>query len=134
MNTPISKTNTVHLILDEILRKRQIQIEEKRVKIFKKFEKELPETVVHDEQLRYVLDTLLHYALSSTLPEGSIGFLTKSVEAAKAADGQRVSRREDRCVDILIVFTGYQTSAERFETVLGISPPGKTTPPSWNCG
>jgi nitrogen-specific signal transduction histidine kinase len=126
MNTPISKTNTVHLILDEILRKRQKQIEERRIKIFKKFERELPETIVHDEQLRYVIDTLLQYALSSILPEGSIGFLTKSVEAPKAVtDGQPVPKREDRCVEILIVFTGYRTSAERFETVLGISPSGQ---------
>ena len=126
MNTPISKTNTVHLILDEILRKRQNQIEEKRIRIFKKFEKDLPETIVHDEQLRYVLDTLLHYALSSILPDGSIGFLTKSVALPKAVtDGQPLPKGEDRCLDILIVFTGYRTSAERFETVLGISPSGE---------
>jgi hypothetical protein len=129
MNTPISKTNTVHLILDEILRKRQNQIEEKRIRIFKKFEKELPETIVHDEQLRYVLDTLLHYALSSTLPDGSIGFLTKSVAPPKAVtDGHPLPKREDRCLDILIVFTGYRTAAERFETVLGISPSGEDDP------
>jgi len=29
------------------------------------------------------------------------------------------------CLDILIVFTGYRTSAERFETVLGVSPSGE---------
>jgi len=123
MNTPINKTNTVHLILEEILKNREIQIEGKKIKIFKKFEKELPETIVHDEQLRYVLDTLLQHALSSTLPDGSIGFLTKSIDLPRAAiDDQAVSKREDRCLEILIVFTGYRTSAERFETVLGISP------------
>jgi light-regulated signal transduction histidine kinase (bacteriophytochrome) len=123
INTPISKTNTVHLILDEILRKRENQIEESRIKIFKKLEKELPETIVHDEQLRYVLDTLLQYALSSVLPEGSIGFLTKSIDLPRAVmDAQTGAEREDRCLEILIVFTGYRTSAERFETVLGISP------------
>ena len=123
MNTPINKTNTVHLILEEILKNREIQIEGKKIKIFKKFEKELPETIVHDEQLRYVLDTLFQHALSSTLPDGSIGFLTKSIDLPRAViDDQAVSKREDRCLEILIVFTGYRTSAERFETVLGISP------------
>ncbi|MEI9477712.1 MAG: sigma 54-interacting transcriptional regulator [Deltaproteobacteria bacterium] len=123
INTPISKTNTVHLILEEILRKRENQIKERRIKIFKKLEKELPETIVHDEQLRYVLDTLLQYALSSILPDGSIGFLTKSIDLPRAVmDAQTVTEREDRCLEILIVFTGYRTSAERFETVLGISP------------
>jgi light-regulated signal transduction histidine kinase (bacteriophytochrome) len=126
MNTPICKTNTVHLILEESLGKRQPQIEEKRVKIFKKFEKELPETVLHDEQLRYVLDTLLQYALSSILPDGSIGFLTRSASSPKAVtDGRAIPLTEDRCLDILIVFTGYRTSAERFAAVLGMSPFGQ---------
>jgi nitrogen-specific signal transduction histidine kinase len=89
-------------------------------------EKELPETIVHDEQLRYVLDTLLQYALSSVLPEGSIGFLTKSIDLPRAVmDAQTGAEREDLCLEILIVFTGYRTSAERFETVLGISPFGQ---------
>jgi len=122
MNTPISKTNTVHHILEEILGKRRLQIEEKQIKIIKKFERELPETALHDEQLRYVLDTLFQYALSSILPDGSIGFLTRSATAPKASDeGQLVPLTQDRYLDILIVFTGYRTSAERFETVLGTS-------------
>ena len=126
INTPISKSNTIHLILDEILRGRQNQIEEKRIKVFKKFDKELPETTVHDEQLKYVLDTLLQYALSSTLPDGSIGFLTRSAPLVKSVtDGQPLPGGEERCLDILIVFTGYRTSAERFETVLGVSPSGE---------
>ena len=94
INTPISKTNTVHLILEEILRKRENQIEERRIKIFKKLEKELPETIVHDEQLRYVLDTLLQYALSSILPDGSIGFLTKSIDLPRAVMDGQTGRRE----------------------------------------
>jgi hypothetical protein len=37
-------------------------------------------------------------------------------------EAQTGAEREERCLEILIVFTGYRTSAERFETVLGISP------------
>ena len=40
-------------------------------------------------------------------------------------DAQTGAEREDLCLEILIVFTGYRTSAERFETVLGISPFGQ---------
>lgn len=124
INTPVSKTNTVHLILEDILKKRESQIGGKKVKIIKKFEKELPETIVHDEQLRYILDTLFQYALASVLPDGSIGCVTKSFDLPSAMiDGRAVSKKEDRCVEILILFTGYRTSAERLESVLGISLP-----------
>jgi hypothetical protein len=123
INTPTAKSDTIHLVLEEIFKKRGGQIDERRIKIFKKFEKGLPETIVHDEQLRYVLDTLFQYALSSTLVGGSIGFLTKSFDLPMGTREEEIpSRREGRLVEILIVFTGYRTWAERFETVLGRSP------------
>ena len=59
------------------------QLEDKKIKIFKKLEKDLPETVVHDEQLKYILNALLQYAIPSIPPHGSIGFLTKSFEYVK---------------------------------------------------
>jgi two-component system NtrC family response regulator len=37
INTPIVKTNTVHFILEEALRRHKVQLEDKKIKIFKKF-------------------------------------------------------------------------------------------------
>ncbi len=122
INTPIKKANTVNLILQEIIRKYEAQLEERRVKIFKKFEKDLPETTVHDEHLRYILDSILQYALPSIPPEGSIGFLTKSSDLrTRKGDLQAVVQKDDRSIEVLIVFSGYRKLGEPFEAVLGVS-------------
>ena len=122
INTPVEKTNTVHLILEEMLKKYEARLEEKRIRVFKKFEKDLPETVVHDEQLRYILNSILQYALPSIPPEGSIGFLDQIAQCLKKERGRAIAsvRKDGRFIEILIVFTGYKKPVEQFETVLGI--------------
>jgi nitrogen-specific signal transduction histidine kinase len=102
INTPIEKKDTVHFILEEILRRHEGQLQDRNIKIFKKFEKDLPETTVHEEQLRYILDALLQYVLPSVPPNGSIGFLTKSLDPrTEAAEANK-------------------KPVEQFESVLGI--------------
>ena len=121
INTPIEKKDTVHFILEEILRRYEVQLQDRHIKIFKNFEKDLPETTVHEEQLRYVLDALLQYALPSIPPNGSIGFLTKSFDGrAETAEGNKFQKRNGRYIEILIVFTGYKRPVEQFGSVLGI--------------
>ena len=122
INTPIEKRNTVHFILEDVLKKHEMQLEDKKIKIFKKFEKDLPETVVPDEQLRYILNALLQYALPSIPPNGSIGLLTKSFDLqTEMPDDKKIYQKDGRYIEILIVFTGYKKPIEQFETVLGIS-------------
>jgi len=118
INTPIVKANTVHTVLDEALKKDASQIEEKKIKIIKKFEKELPETIVPEEQLRYIFHSLIEYAVSLTLSNGSIGMLTKSLIVPKGGE----SDREGRYVEIVIIFSGCRKSADKIETVLGTPP------------
>jgi len=121
INTPIEKRDTIHSILEDVLKKHESQLENKKIKLFRKFEKDLPETIVHDEQLRYILNALLQYAIPFISPNGSIGFLTKSFDAeAQTADGRTSPQPGGRYIEILIVFTGYRKPFEQFETVLGI--------------
>jgi nitrogen-specific signal transduction histidine kinase len=121
INTPIEKKDTIHFILEDVLKKHEPQLEDKKIKIFKKFEKDLPETVVHDEQLRYILSALFEYAFPFISPNGSIGFLTKSFNAeTETVDGRTSNQRDGRYVEILIVFTGYKKPFEQFETILGL--------------
>jgi nitrogen-specific signal transduction histidine kinase len=121
INTPIEKKDTIHFILEEILRRHEGQLQDRKIKIFKKLEKDLPETTVHDEQLKYILDALLEYALPSIPPNGSIGFLTKSFDPrTETADDNKSRKRNGRYIEILIVFTGYKKPVEQFEAVLGI--------------
>jgi nitrogen-specific signal transduction histidine kinase len=121
INTPIEKKDTVHFILEDVLKNHEAQLEDRSIKVFKKFEKDLPETIVHDEQLRYILNALLQYALPFISPNGSIGFLTKSFDVeAETPDLRTYPQRSERYIEILIVFTGYRKPFEQFETVLGI--------------
>ena len=119
INTPIEKKDTIHFILEDVLRKHETEFEHRKIKLFKKFEKDLPETTVHDEQLRYILSALLQYAIPFISPSGSIGFLTKSYDmGTDTAGGLRPWN--GKYIEILIVFTGYRKPFEQFETVLGI--------------
>jgi nitrogen-specific signal transduction histidine kinase len=121
INTPLEKTNTVHYIIEDVLKKHEVQLEDKKIRIFKKFEKDLPETVVHDEQLRYIFNSLLQYAIPSIPPNGSIGFLTKSFNVQKqTGDDKSILQKDGRYIEILIVFTGYKKPVEQLESVLGI--------------
>lgn len=121
INTPLKKTDTVHFILEDVLRKNGAQFENKKIKIFKKYEKDLPETVMHDEQLRYIFHSLLQYALPSIPPNGSIGLLTKTLQSQTDGNGKKtLSRKDERCIEIMMVFTGYKKSPDQFESVLGI--------------
>lgn len=113
INHPIEKKNTVHEVIEEVLKKHGAQIEERQIKIFKKYEKDLPETTVHDEQLRYILTSLVQYAIPAIPSTGSIGFLTKSVDDPK--------RNENgKSVEILVVFTGYKKPAESLEALFEV--------------
>ena len=121
INTPIEKKNTIHFILEDILKKNEVQLELKKIKIFKKFENDLPETVVHDEQLRYILNSLLQYAIPSIPPNGSIGLLTKITDIHKETTGDKKFLEKDgKYIEILIVFTGYKRHVDQFESILGI--------------
>jgi len=119
VNTPLSKTNTVNSILEEVFKRHEAQLETKKVKVFKKLEKDLPETIVHDEHLKYILNSILQFAVPSISLNGSIGFLTKSF----TPEGERKGpvRRDGKYIEIMIAFTGYKRPVEPFETLLGIS-------------
>ncbi|HSB03903.1 MAG TPA: sigma 54-interacting transcriptional regulator [Thermodesulfobacteriota bacterium] len=122
VNTPLNKTNTIHQILEEVLKRYGAAFEEKEIKIFKKFEKDLPETMVHDEQLRYIFHSLLQYVLPSLPPHGSIGFLTKWVAAPKRLKKEELpSEKEGESIEILMIFTGFKRPMDAYETVFGLS-------------
>ena len=109
VSTPSIKSNTVHSLLEEIVERHRNEIEEKKVRLFKKFEKGLPETVLHEEQLRYVFNSILQYAIAAIPPNGSIGLLTKLSDHQKTAGEKKgPSQKEDRYVEILVGFTGYK--------------------------
>jgi signal transduction histidine kinase len=113
IHTPIRKTNTVHNIMEEVLKKNQAKLEEKGIKVLKKLEKGLPETAVPDEQLKYILSSLLQYAMTLTPPDWNLGLSTRSFILDKeAAEVEGLFKRDGRYIEISVVFPGRQRPSE----------------------
>ncbi len=111
LRTPIKKKNTVHTIIEEVLKKHQRKLEEKGIKILERFEKDLPETVVPDEQLGYVLSSVLQYAMVVTPPRWNIALLTKSLLIeTETGEGKGLLKRDGRQIEISVVFGVHQRS------------------------
>jgi nitrogen-specific signal transduction histidine kinase len=119
INTPILKKNTIHIILEEILETSEGQIQAKGIKILKKFEENLPETFIHDEQVRFILNSVMQYAILSTPYDGSIGFLTRSIDQkgiGTTEDKVKVVPLKDRrYIEIFILSTGHKDVFEQLE-------------------
>jgi signal transduction histidine kinase len=107
VTTPIKKTDTVNTLIEEALKKNQIQLKEKGVKLFKKLEKDLPEIIVPDEHLKYILNSVLQYVIASTPANGNIEFLTKFLISRNGGGKEQASFEEHGgYIEILIVFAG----------------------------
>jgi len=113
INTPIIKSNTISLILEEVLEANEKQIQGKTIKIFKKCEKDLPETFIHDEQVRFILNSVLQYAILSTPVNGTIGLLVKSFDFQNGPPVKKISPdRNGGYVETAIGFTNEKESPE----------------------
>jgi hypothetical protein len=115
INNPVTKTNTVNTLIEEEIKKYELELEEKKIRIFKTLEKNLPETAVSDDQLRYVLSCVLQYTMAMIPTSGNLGLFTKNVVLQK----EMGEDREWKFVEILVAYTGYRKPVEQFR-----SPPG----------
>ncbi len=107
LTTPIPKRDSVNKLIEVVLKRHQVRLEEKKIKIFKIFEVDLPETIVPDEELKFILDSLLQYTMVLIPSGGNIEFLTKSVVLPREADGDKeFIKRNGKCIQIAVTFTG----------------------------
>jgi hypothetical protein len=119
--TPIRKTNTVHNLIEKVLKKYQPVFEKRETLIFRRFEKDLPEVIVPDEQLRYILDSVLQYILGSMPSGGGISFSTRSLVIQENEDEKKALLEQNtRWVEILVILTRYRSSTEEAKSILGI--------------
>jgi hypothetical protein len=88
--------------------------------LFKKqYEENIPETSLHDEQLRFILNSILQYAIPSIPPQGNIGFLTRSLEAQEVQNGGKSPLQKDgKYIEILVGFTCYKNGTEPLDGIL----------------
>ena len=117
INSTLPKTNTVHHILEEALKYYENALEDKKIK--KQYEENLPETSLRDEQLRFIITSILQYAIPSIPLQGGIGFLTRSFEAGKVVDGGKsLFQKNEKYIEVLAGFTGYQNGSQQLENIL----------------
>ena len=113
INTPIIKSNTISIILEEVLEANEKQILHKNIKVFKKCEKDLPETFIHDEQIRFILNSILQYALLSTPQSGTIGFLIKSFDFQNGGADKKTIFERNGYIEAAIGFIGEKETSEQ---------------------
>ena len=119
--TPVRKTNTVHNLIENVLKKYDTLFEKRETLIFRRFEKDLPEVIVPDEQLGYLLDSVLQYILGLMASGGGISFSTRSLVIQEKEDERKqLLEQNNRWVEILAIFTRYRSSTEEAKSILGI--------------
>jgi hypothetical protein len=123
-STPTIKSDTVNILVEEVINKHVSQFEEKKLKIIKKqFEKDLPETILPDEQLRYILNSIIECVLLSIPLNGGVGFLTRSFDIETLTSEEKTQLQKDgKYLEILVVSASYKRSDEPIEVVPGIPP------------
>lgn len=108
MKSSVPRANTIHLVIEDLLKKNGKRLAEKKIKIAKKqYEKDLPETSVQDEELKYILNWIIQYAITSASASGTIGFLTRSFDPHEIRDDTKAAlHRDKRYLEILVAFGG----------------------------
>ena len=124
IKSPAQKANTVHALLDALLRDHEKKLKDRKIKIARKqYEKDLPETSVQDEQLKYVLSWVLQYAILSVPPGGNLGVVTKVLDVQEAGEDLKTwVQREAKYIEIIVAFTGSEKAAEHVRTGQGTQP------------
>ena len=115
LTTPIPKENTVNRMIEEALKR--LPLLARKIKLFKKYDEDLPETTVPDEQLRFIFDSLLQYAMAEVPSGGTLSVLTKAIDILPGAIESRESLKgSGKQVEITIAFTRSKKPAEPSET------------------
>ncbi len=126
VTTPIQRTGTVHTLIEGVLKKHQTRLDEKKIHVSWEFEKDLPETTVPDEQMRYILDSAVQYALTVMPAKGSLEFQTKSLSLQSERGDDRTWLEEDRkVIQVSVSFSGVEKPAGPFGPGKAISVPEK---------
>lgn len=103
---PVRKSGTLERLLNRTVEALKPKVEGKGAKVFRRSEGSLPETIVPEETLRYVLDVVLRYAASRVSRNGGIGVSSKSVrESRKSVEGEMPSIASRGYVEVVTVFT-----------------------------
>jgi hypothetical protein len=133
VTAPVKKVNTVNALIEEVLEKNKASLESKGARLFKKLGENLPEIIVPDEQLKYILDFVLQYAILSMPPGGNMALLTASFIFQGEIPGPQVFfEKYGGYIEVSVVFSGDRESAAAWPPVRGqlsTSPKGEPLEP-----
>lgn len=102
VTSPIAKKNTIHCILEEILELNEKKLHARKIELKKTLAEELPETIFHDEQVRFILNLVLQYVILVTPSSGSVEIVTQFVDNQKEQDLLSHDPLRSRYCEILI--------------------------------
>jgi hypothetical protein len=102
VTSPIVKKNTIHCILEEILESNEKKLHVRQIELKKTLGEELPETIFQDEQVRFILNLVLQYAILSTPSGGGIEIATQFVINQKEQDLSSIDPLKGKYSEILI--------------------------------
>lgn len=104
-SNPMIKSNTVNIVVQEVIKKHEREFKQREIKIIKKqFDRDLPEAILSDEQLRYLLNSVVECLLLSIPLQGSIGFLTRILNPEALDEEEKSRLQKDRTyLEILAV-------------------------------
>ncbi|MGQ9645170.1 MAG: hypothetical protein ACUVWO_01360 [Thermodesulfobacteriota bacterium] len=108
VTSPIVKRNTIHSILEEILETNEKKTHAKEIELKKTFAEDLPETILHDEQLRFILNSVLQYAILSTPPGGHIEIVTRPMGGQNEEDLRSLDPLKSRGSEVSISSSGFK--------------------------
>jgi len=108
---PSEKSGTVHTLLEETLKEYQTRLDEKKTEVAKELERDLPETIVPDEHMRYILRSLLGYATNVMPPHGFLRFRTRSFVSGTAKEKMGFAA-VGRAIEITMAFSAVMKRKE----------------------
>jgi hypothetical protein len=110
IKSPIRRKNIVHAVLEEILDGNEEKLKGKKIQVVKKqFEKDLPETSIRDDHVRYILSWVVQYAISSVSSNGNIGLFTRSFDFQEVKDdSQSLSKKDRKYIEVTVLFTTHE--------------------------
>ncbi len=102
MSQPMVKKDTIHTLLEELLAGSQKELEDKSILLTKDYHAQLPEITVHEEQLKFILASVLQYAILTTPVNGSIRVTTRPVFLQKSSEEEKIVPLKGRYSEVSI--------------------------------
>jgi hypothetical protein len=62
VTSPVRKKEKVCVFIEEALKEKEVALREKQAKLLKRVEEDLPDPAISDDELRYILSSVLDYA------------------------------------------------------------------------